>query len=135
MEDFSADWQGARMILDPEKLIERESTPKRVAPRIVALRQTLRLSSAEFADAIGLDRSSMTKVEKGTMGLSIEKAERIAVLYGFGLDFIYRGDLDDCPRDLRPRMLVELHAARAGQSLHEPTTDAAPQDAPPDKEG
>lgn len=91
-----------------EKLIERESRPDRVGPRITALRETLTLSKAQFADSIGLDRSSLTKVEKGEMGLDIAAGERVAVIYGFGLDFIYRGDLTDVPQSLRPMLMVNL---------------------------
>lgn len=81
--------------------IPRESRPERVGPRVIAMRETLKLSKAEFADSIGLDRSTLTKIEKGAKGLDIAMAERIAVLYGFGLDYIYRGDLDDIPNHLR----------------------------------
>lgn len=94
------------------KLLERESRPDRVGPRVTALRETLKLSKAEFADTIGLDRSSLTKVEKGEMGLDIAMGERIAVIYGFGLDFIYRGDLNDAPQVLRPQLMVNLLAFR-----------------------
>lgn len=96
-------------------LIERESAPELVGPRITALRETLKMSKAQFADSIDLDRSTLTKVEKGDMGLDIAKAERISVLYGFGLDFIYRGDLSDVPQPLRPDMLVNLYTYRAAR--------------------
>lgn len=95
-----------------ESLIERESRPSRVGPRITALRETLCLSKAQFADSIGLDRSSLTKVEKGDMGLDIAAGERVAALYGFGLDFIYRGDLSDVPLNLRPALMANLVAPR-----------------------
>lgn len=89
-------------------LIERESRWDRVGPRVTAMRETLVLSKAEFADSIGLDRSSLTKIEKGEAGLDIATGEVIAALYGFGLDFTYRGDLSDVPLDLRPRLMVNL---------------------------
>lgn len=95
-----------------EKLIERESDPARVGPRVTALRETLGLSKAQFADSIELDRSSLTKIERGTAGLDIQSGERIAVLYGYGLDFIYRGDLTDVPQDARPQLMVNLLSAR-----------------------
>ena len=52
-------------------LVPRESRPERVGPRVTALRETLALSKAELADSIGLDRSTLTKVEKGQTGLDI----------------------------------------------------------------
>lgn len=95
-----------------EKLIERESRPSQVGPRITALRETIGLSKAQFADTVGVDRSSLTKIEKGEAGLDIAVGERIAVLYGYGLDFIYRGDLSDVPLESRDRLMVNLLSAR-----------------------
>ena len=40
--------------------------------------------------------------------MDIAVGEKVAVLYGFGLDFIYRGDLSDVPSDLRTRLMVNL---------------------------
>ena len=95
-----------------EKLISRESRPTQVGPRVSALRETLGLSKAQFADSVGVDRSSLTKIERGEAGLDIAVGERIAVLYGYGLDFIYRGDLSDVPQDSRPQLMVNLLSAR-----------------------
>lgn len=91
-----------------DKLLERESRPEKVGPRLTALRETLAMSKSQMADSVGLDRSSITKIEKGTMGLDIAVAERIADIYGFGLDYIYRADLSDVPLDLRPRLMSNL---------------------------
>lgn len=91
-------------------LILRESRPERVGPRITVLREALGISKAAFADSIGLDRSSLSKIEKGKAGLDIATGERIASLYGFGLDFIYRGDLSDTPLPLRPELLRQIAA-------------------------
>lgn len=91
-----------------ENLIPMESRPQRVGPRITALRETMAMSKAQLADSIGLDRSTLTKVEKGQMGLDIQKGAAIAHLYGFGLDFIYRGDLSDVPERYRDRLLVQM---------------------------
>ncbi|WP_170295004.1 helix-turn-helix domain-containing protein [Paracoccus aestuariivivens] len=93
-------------------LIERESTPQKVGPRISAVREALELSKAEFADSIEFDRSSLTKVERGVMGLDIAVGEKISAVYGVGLDFIYRGDLADLPPELRPKVVPILANAR-----------------------
>lgn len=95
------------------KMLPRESRPERVGPRITALRETLKMSKAQFADAVGLDRSSLTKIEKGKAGLDIVIGERIATLFRVDLDFIYRGELSDIPSDLRPPLLVNLVTYRA----------------------
>ena len=52
--------QGKAMKNIAEKLIERESRPDKVGNRVTAIRETLALSKAQFADNIGLDRSSLT---------------------------------------------------------------------------
>lgn len=105
MDFFSATHENARMKKLAESLIERRSRPDQVAPRVYAIREYLELTKSQFADSIGLDRSSLTKIEKGEAGLDIAVAEVIAGLYGFGLDFIYRGDLDDVPITARPSIL------------------------------
>ncbi len=112
MEIFSLRRDSAAMKPLAHALIERQSRPDRVAPRIFAIREHLALSKAQFADAIGLDRSSLTKIEKGEAGLDIAIAERIAAIFGFGLDFIYRGDLDDVPLAYRGSILSLMHTHR-----------------------
>lgn len=96
-------------------LISRESTPAKVGPRIEAVREALEMPKAEFADSLEYDRSSLTKVEKGKMGLDIAVGERISAIYGIGLDYIYRGDLSDLPADLRPKVVQELARLRKTQ--------------------
>lgn len=98
-----------------EKLIERESRPANVGPRVTAIRMTVKLSKAEFADAVGVDRSSLTKIERGDAGLDIAVGERIAVIFGFGLDFIYRGELSDVPLSQRDALMVNLLNAKYPQ--------------------
>ena len=85
-------------------MIPIESRPERVGPRVTAIRECLELSKAELADSISLDRSTLTKIEKGETGLDIAKGELIAAIYGFGLDFIYRGDFSDAPERHRAKI-------------------------------
>ncbi len=96
-------------------LLPAEMHPDRIGERITALRSCLKLSKADFADSIRLDRSTLTKVEAGKKGLDIAVGARIADLYGFGLDFIYRGSLSDVPDIHRPYILAEVHAAKAAR--------------------
>lgn len=92
--------------------LSSEMHPTRVGERVTAMRMTLNLHKAEFADSIGLDRSSLTKIEAGSKGLDIVVGAKIAEMYGFGLDFIYRGTLTDVPEGQRTMILSQLHAAR-----------------------
>ena len=91
-----------------DSLLDRESRPDKVGPRVTAIRETLAMSKAQFADALELDRSSLSKIEQGKAGLDIAMGERIAQLFGYGLDFIYRGDLSDVPLEQRPRLVMNL---------------------------
>ena len=56
------------------------------APRLTAAREALGLSKAEFADIIGIDRSSYTKIEKGLKPLLPRQAHRIWQLYGIDMN-------------------------------------------------
>jgi transcriptional regulator with XRE-family HTH domain len=94
-------------------MLAAEMHPDRVGERITAMRNCLEMSKAAFADAIGLDRSSMSKVEAGNKGLDVVVAARIADLYGFGMDYTYRGVLTDAPEKYRLRIMSEIHSARA----------------------
>lgn len=98
-----------------EKLIDKEGRPDRVGLRIAAIRQAKGMTKAEFADSIRLDRSSMTKVEAGAMGLDIAVAMNIASLYGAGLNFIYRRDLTDLQPTLLASVLKNLEDLEAAR--------------------
>lgn len=103
-------------------MLSAEMHPDRVGERVTALRMTEHLSKAEFADSVGLDRSTLTKVEAGKKGLDINVGARIAEMYGYGLDFIYRGTLTDAPEGKRSIVLAEIHAARTARLLEKAGT-------------
>jgi len=98
-------------------ILSPEMHPDRVGERVTALREAMGKSKAQFADAIQLDRSTLTKVEAGSRGLDIAVGARIADMYGAGLDYLYRGVLTDVPESLRTTVLAEIHAARAAKIL------------------
>lgn len=131
MDDFSTAVNGKPMIKPVKKLLAAavlspEMHPSRVGERVTALRMALGLSKAELADAIEYDRSTLSKVEKGDKGLDLIVGSKIAERYGFGLDFIYRGQLTDAPEEFRSRVISTLHALRLGKILGDETTDVAP---------
>lgn len=118
MDVFSSAPEIARMKkLVSAALLSSEMHPARVGERVAALRESLRMSKAEFADSIQLDRSTLTKVEAGNRGLDIAVGAKIAELYGAGLDFIYRGVLSDLPLELRPTVAAQIHAVRTGRII------------------
>jgi transcriptional regulator with XRE-family HTH domain len=97
-------------------LLSPEMHPDRVGQRITALRDSLLLSKAEFADNLELDRSTLTKVEAGKKGLDIAVGAKISDMYGVGLDFIYRGVISDLPIEMRPDVLTRLGSIRSAKA-------------------
>lgn len=79
-----------------------------LAPRLIALRKALGVSKAEFADVIGLDRSSYTKIEKGAKPLLPYSAYRIFERYGVDMNFIYLGQVGGLPSDLSKKLIAAL---------------------------
>ena len=100
-------------IIDPSALLSPEMSTTRVGSRIAAMREALKMSKAQFADSAGIDRSALSRIEAGRDGLGIQKALIISEIYGFGLNYIYRGDLSDTPISLRVELLNELHRLQA----------------------
>ena len=96
-------------------VLSAEMRPDKVGVRITALRKSLHLSKAQFADMLEYDRSSLTKVENGTKGLDIFVGARIADMFGAGLDYIYRGVISDVPQEMRADIVAEIHAARSSR--------------------
>jgi transcriptional regulator with XRE-family HTH domain len=74
------------------------AAPAMVTPRLIALREALGLSKGDFADAIGIDRSSYTKIEKAIKPILPPTAQRIWKLYGVYMNYIYLGRVDGWPR-------------------------------------
>lgn len=71
-----------------------------VTPRLIRVREAVGLSKAEFADRIGIDRSSYTKIEKAEKPLLPRTAYRIWELFGVDMNYIYLGRLDGLPERL-----------------------------------
>lgn len=80
-----------------------------VAHRLVAIRTALNLTKAEFSDAIGIDRSSYTKIEKGAKPLLPPSAYRIYQLYGIDMNFIYLGQVGGLPGNLSKAVIAALN--------------------------
>jgi DNA-binding XRE family transcriptional regulator len=68
--------------------------PVMVTPRLILVRESLGLSKAEFADRIGMDRSSYTKIEKADKPLLPHIAFKIWELFGADMNYIYLGRRD-----------------------------------------
>lgn len=80
-----------------------------VARRLEAVRKSLNLTKAEFADVIGIDRSSYTKIEKGVKPILPDAAYRIFELYGIDMNFIYLGQVGGLPARLSSSVISHLN--------------------------
>lgn len=69
----------------------RESLDEATAQRLSELRKNLGLGSGDFADAIGVDRSSYSKIEKGVKPLLPKVALKICERYGVDMNYLYLG--------------------------------------------
>ena len=79
-----------------------------VTPRLIALRTALGMSKSEFADAIGIDRSSYSKIEKANKPLLPKDAHRIWQLYGVDMNFLYLGQIGGLPVNLSTKIMAAL---------------------------
>lgn len=86
--------------------------PENVALRLRAVREAAGFSKADVADIIELDRSSYTKVEKGTKPLLPNYASAICDILGCDMDYLYRGRLQNLPDSLSSKVTANLKAAR-----------------------
>lgn len=84
--------------------------PQMVTPRLIALREALGLSSGDFADSIGIDRSSYSKIEKAKKPILPPTANRIWKLYGVDMNYIYLGRIDTLPAHLSSKITKKLTA-------------------------
>jgi DNA-binding XRE family transcriptional regulator len=97
--------------MSPTPKIISDIHPKRIAPRLAALRHALGMSRAQFADSVEINRSSYTLVEDGRKVLNHRMAYAIAVRHGVSMDYLYRGLTSDrdlpesCSRGIRSRLL------------------------------
>ena len=84
-----------------------------VAGRLIAVRAALGMNKADFADMIGIDRSSYTKIEKGDKPLLPGYAFRIYQLYGVDLNFLYMGQVGGLPSRLSSAVMTHLNGKNA----------------------
>lgn len=88
------------------------TSPLLVARRLTALRSALGINKADFADAIGIDRSSYTKIEKGEKALLPPKAYEIFTKYRADLNYIYCGELGGLPNHLSSKITKHLNGPK-----------------------
>ena len=68
------------------------ATKERVVERIVQLRREQGVSQKRLAAAIGVDPSSMNRIEKGERAVSVAELVRMADFFAVSAESILRGD-------------------------------------------
>lgn len=74
--------------------------PTNVAERLKLIRAAFGLRKSEFADLVGVDRSSYTKIENGAKPFKPEWAFEAWSKWGVPMEYTYRGSLDNIPDKL-----------------------------------
>lgn len=69
--------------------------------RIKWHRSVIGMNQQEYADSIGIKRSTLSLWEAGTHRLSLDGALALRNKYGLSLDFMYEGISDALPMTLR----------------------------------
>ena len=82
--------------------------PAMVTPRLIALREALGMSKAEFADLIGIDRSSYTKMEKSEKPVLPHTAYRIWQLFSVDMNYLYLGQVGGLPSNISNKVIANL---------------------------
>ena len=59
-----------------------------LAARIVDQREKVNMSQSELAKRLGIDKSSMNKIEKGTRKVSSEELDKIASIFDVSTDYL-----------------------------------------------
>ncbi|WP_306131026.1 helix-turn-helix domain-containing protein [Roseovarius sp. MMSF_3350] len=82
--------------------------PRAVGRRVQALREFNGRSKAEFADSVGIDRTSFIRIERGEKPLKADMAYKIAERWGVSMDFLYRGRMTELPPSLADNLMKSL---------------------------
>lgn len=59
-----------------------------LAARIVDLREKVNMNQSELAKRLGIDKSSMNKIEKSTRKVSSEELDKIASIFDVSTDYL-----------------------------------------------
>lgn len=83
-----------------------------IARRLTAVREALGMSKSELADALGIDRSSYSKIEKGAKPMLPKDAYRLWQLFGVDLNYVYLGQVRGLPAELSSKVTTHLNRAQ-----------------------
>lgn len=67
---------------------QKQQTRERIGQRIAALRSVAGLTQAQLADRAGMQRSHISRIEAGSLAVTLESIEAIAQALGMTVDLI-----------------------------------------------
>ena len=67
---------------------QKQQTRERIGQRIAALRSVAGLTQAQLADKAGMQRSHLSRIEAGSLAVTLESIEAIAQALGMTVDLI-----------------------------------------------
>jgi transcriptional regulator with XRE-family HTH domain len=67
---------------------QKQQTRERIGQRIAALRNVAGLTQAQLADKAGMQRSHISRIEAGSLAVTLESIEAIAQALGMTVDLI-----------------------------------------------
>lgn len=75
------------------------------AKRILWHRNLLGLTQAEYGKKAGLKRAAINNYESGDFQIGLAAGRALRKAYGLSLDFIYEGEVEALPMNLRKAVL------------------------------
>lgn len=67
---------------------QKQQTRERIGQRIAALRSVAGMTQAQLADRAGMQRSHISRIEAGSLAVTLESIEAIAQALGMTVDLI-----------------------------------------------
>jgi transcriptional regulator with XRE-family HTH domain len=96
----SGDYRAVKTLQNPPLQFDRAA----VGRRLDATREALGLEKGSFAESVGIDPSSYSKIIAGKKALNADMAYAISERYGIPMEYLYRGRLTDLPESLAAKL-------------------------------
>ncbi len=84
-----------------------------VGKRLDAVRAASGLIAKDFANSVGIDPSSYSKIVQGKKPLKIEMGHNVSIRWGAKLEFLYHGDLSELPEKHAKTIIAHLQGRKA----------------------
>lgn len=84
-----------------------------VGARLDAVREATELEKGVFAETVGIDKSSYSKIIKGEKPLKADMAYAVSMRWGVSMDYLYKGSLDALPSTLSAKIIAILTSREA----------------------